>query len=144
MSILLSTLEGCRSSVTINSSVQGDGTHGGLVSRLSGQDNNIVIAGCVFDGSFATTGGTTNCGGFIGWPVYNKPSITHSLMVPKSVAAGMLNNTFARWHTTYSPNITKSLFVATDNLPADQGAPAVAYATAPNNLGKLEKDYGVI
>ncbi len=137
-------LEGCRSSVTINSSVQGDGTHGGLVSRLSGQDNSIVIAGCVFDGSFATTGGTTNCGGFIGWPVYNKPSITHSLMVPKSVAAGMLNNTFARWHTTYSPNITKSLFVATDNLPADQGTPAVAYATAPNNLGNLEKDYGVI
>ena len=115
------TIENCRSSVAINSSVSGDGSHGGLVSTLSGADNAISIAGCVFDGSFATTNGTTNCGGFIGWPVYNRPVINNSLMKPSSVAEGMLNNTFARWHNGYTPTIQNCYFAATTGLPANQG-----------------------
>ena len=114
----------CRSSVAINSSVNGDGTHGGFVATLSGADNAISIIGCVFDGSFATTNGTTDCGGFIGWPVYNKPTIENSLMKPTSVATGMLNNTFARWHSNFTPIIKNSYFAATDNLPTDQGTQA--------------------
>lgn len=65
----------CRSSVNILSSRSGDGTHGGFVATLSGADNNIIIDGCLFDGSFATTNNTGNCGGFVGWPVYNTPTI---------------------------------------------------------------------
>ena len=118
----------CRSSVAINSSVSGDGTHGGLVSTLSGSGNSITIDGCLFDGSFAKTANTTNCGGFVGWPVYNRPVITNSLMKPTSVAAGMLNNTFARWHTTYEPTITNCFFFATSNLPTNQGTEAVTDA----------------
>ena len=118
----------CRSSVAINSSVSGDGTHGGLVSTLSGSGNTIIIDGCLFDGSFATTANTTNCGGFVGWPVYNRPTIKNSLMIPSSVSAGMLNNTFARWHTTYEPTITNCFFFATSNLPTNQGAQAVTDA----------------
>ena len=118
----------CRSSVAINSSVSGDGTHGGLVSTLSGSGNSITIDGCLFDGSFAKTANTTNCGGFVGWPVYNRPVITNSLMKPSSVDAGMLNNTFARWHTTYEPTITNCFFFATSNLPTNQGAQAVTDA----------------
>ncbi len=62
------TITGCISSVNINSSVSGDGTHGGFVATLIGAGNTITI-----DGTFATTAGTTNCGGFVGWPVYNTP-----------------------------------------------------------------------
>ena len=138
------TLTGCRSSVNINSSIGNDGTHGGLVSTLSGENNTITIEGCVFDGSFATTNGTNNCGGFIGWPVYNRPVITNSLMAPASVDAGMLANTFSRWHTTYEPAITNCYYVAVDNLPANQGTEAVASATAPVNLGSLVEDYGMV
>ena len=138
------SLTGCRSSVTINSSVQGDGTHGGLVSTLSGKDNAITIEGCVFDGSFATTSGTTNCGGFIGWPVYNRPTIRYSLMMPSSVAKGMLKNTFSRWHTTYTPTIEKCFFLATENLPTDQGSAGQGLSTIPDQFGKLEKDYGLV
>ena len=130
----------CRSSVAINSSVSGDGTHGGLVSTLSGSGNTILIDGCVFDGSFATTANTTNCGGFIGWPVYNRPVISNSLMKPSSVAAGMLNNTFARWHTTYEPTITNCFFVATDNLPTNQGL-GYSFASAPANIGTAGEAY---
>ena len=138
------TLTGCISSVNINSSIKGDGTHGGLVSTLSGSGNDITIEGCVFDGSFATTNGTTNCGGFIGWPVYNKPVISNSLMKPSSVDAGMLINTFARWHSTYEPTITNCYYVATTNLPTDQGTQAYPIATAPANLGNLVQDYGML
>ncbi len=111
------TLTGCISSVNINSSIKGDGTHGGLVSTLSGENNTIIIEGCVFDGSFATTNGTNNCGGFIGWPVYNRPVIENSLMIPASVGAGMLANTFTHVYSTNEPTITKCYYVATDNLP---------------------------
>ena len=111
----------CRSSVNINASVGGDGTHGGFVATLSGANNVITIDGCVFDGSFATTNNTTNCGGFIGWPVYNIPTITNSLMKPSSLDPGMLINTFARWHSTYETTISNCYFVATGNMPDNQG-----------------------
>ena len=122
----------CRSSVAINSSVSGDGTHGGLVSTLSGSGNTIIIEGCVFDGSFATSANTTNCGGFIGWGVYNKPTVKNSLMKPSSVPAGMLIYTFARWYTgdggIYEPTIDNCFFFATTNMPTNQGALVVTDA----------------
>ena len=122
----------CRSSVAINSSVSGDGTHGGLVSTLSGSGNLIIIDGCVFDGSFATTNSTTNCGGFVGWGVYNKPVVSNSLMKPSSVPTDMIIYTFARWYTgadgIYEPTITNCYYVATTNLPANQGIQAVTDA----------------
>ena len=138
------TLTGCRSSIAINSSISGDskdGTHGGLVSTLSGSGNTIIIEGCVFDGSFATTNGTTNCGGFIGWPVYNKPVISNSLMKPSSVDADMLINTFARWHSTYEPTITNCYYVATTNLPTNQGTEAAVLNITPANP---DYDYGMV
>ena len=116
------TITNCRSSVAINSSVSGDGTHGGFVSTLSGSGNSITIDGCLFDGSFAKTANTNNCGGFVGWPVYNIPVITNSLMKPSSVAAGMLNNTFCRVHN--EPIIDSCYYVAVDNLPTNQGIQA--------------------
>ena len=141
-------ITGCRSSVSINSSVSGDGTHGGIVARIAGGGNTIIIDGCVFDGSFATTASTNNCGGFIGWPVTDTPTIENSLMKPSSVDAGMLTNTFARWYTgdggIYEPTITNCYYVATTNLPTDQGTEAVATDTAPANLGELVKDYGMV
>ena len=138
------TLTGCISSVNINSSIKGDGTHGGLVSTLSGSGNTIIIEGCVFDGSFATTNGTNNCGGFIGWGVYNKPTITNSLMAPASVGAGMVANTFSRWHTGYEPTITNCYYVAVANLPANQGMEPVIFDSTPDDLGPLVKDYGMV
>ena len=98
----------------------------------------------MFDGSFATTASTRNCGGFIGWPVYNKPTIKNSLMKPSSVDEGMLNKTFARWHTGYEPTITNCYFVAAANLPTNQGTQAYAVNDAPANLGNLVQNYGIV
>ena len=60
------TLINCRSSITINSSHNGDATHGGLVGLVD-YSSSITLRGCVFDGKFTTTNGTTNCGGLVGW-----------------------------------------------------------------------------
>ena len=138
------TITNCRSSVAITGSKNGDGTFGGFVATLSGENNAILIEGCVFDGSFATTNGTTGCGGFVGWGVYNKPVIKNSLMIPASVSAGMLSNTFARWYTGYEPTIDGCYYVAVENVPTDQGTEAVANTSAPLNLGSLVKDYGMV
>ena len=134
------TITGCRSSIAISSSVSGDGTHGGLVSTLSGAGNIIIIDGCLFDGSFATTAGTNNCGGFVGWPVWNRPTIKNSLMKPSSVDAGMLINTFARRHDGYEPTITNCYYVATDNLPTNQGL-GYSFDTALANIGTAGEAY---
>ena len=53
----------CRSSVAINSSVSGDGTHGGFIGVASG---TVTFTNCLFDGSI-TGNNTINCGGFVGW-----------------------------------------------------------------------------
>ena len=141
------TLAGCRSSVNINSSKSGDGTHGGLVAITTGSGNNVTIDGCVFDGSFAPTSSTNSCGGFVGWTGENTPAITNSLMKPGCVAAGMLNNTFARWQSGYEPTITNCYYVTTDNLPTDQGKQARSISAGDNvtisGLGAASATYNV-
>lgn len=91
----------CRSSVEINSSVTGDGTHGGFIGRTM-NNTSTCIEGCVFDGKIVSTGtgddATTSCGGFVGWRDKNGSlTITNSLYTPtaddNAVADGA---TFAR------------------------------------------------
>ena len=73
------TIKDCTGSVTIASSVSGDGTHGGLVGH--NEAGTLKIEGCVFDGKLLTTNGTTHCGGFVGF-AGNKAEITDGLYAP--------------------------------------------------------------
>ena len=78
----------CRSSVTINTSVNGDGTHGGFIaSTANGSTTNFT--NCIFDGSIVSTGGntTTSCGGYVGWSP-NTVTITDCLFAPASITIG--------------------------------------------------------
>lgn len=116
------TIENCRSSVAISSSVSGDGTHGGLVG-VAYQDNNsnVNITGCLFDGSMTTTNGTNRCGGFIGWS--NNSSLTtisNSVLAPTSVSSGMLEKTFVRYGSG-TPDITNCYYIPVTNMPTNQG-----------------------
>ena len=65
-------------------------------------------------------------------------------MKPSSVDAGMLINTFARWNTGYEPTITNCYYVATDNLPANQGKLAGVLASDPGDMGSLVVNYDVL
>ena len=132
------TIENCRSSVAISSSVSGDGTHGGLVGVAYHDDNsNVNITGCLFDGSMTTTNGTDRCGGFIGWS-YNSSltTISNSVLKPSSVSNGMLEKTFVRYNSDTAPTITNTYYVHVDNLTENQGKEAHTI-TAGENVTSL-------
>ena len=87
------TIRNCRSSVTINSSVDGDGTHGGLVACVN--NGSITIEGCLFDGRLLGAS-TSKCGGFIGWRG-SSANIYNSLFAPAEVTVSNEGSaTFAR------------------------------------------------
>ena len=91
------TLTNCRSSVTIDSSIEGDGTHGGFVANNTG--GTLTITGCTFDGSMMG-GSTDGCAGFVGWnetkdDANGKVNITNSLFAPTGLLIG-LAQTFVR------------------------------------------------
>ena len=77
------SLENCRSSVVINSSINGDGTHGGFVARRQGY-YTLYIRGCVFDGEFRGSN-TTSWGGFVGWRNSGSVYMYHSVFAPSAV-----------------------------------------------------------
>ena len=58
------TIQNCRSSVAITTSVSDDGTHAGFIAIQ--ESGTLNITNCLFDGSI-TGSRTTNCGGFVGW-----------------------------------------------------------------------------
>jgi len=58
------TIDNCTSSVTINSTVSGDGSHGGIVGVVDG--GKLTVSNSKFDGSFIGSS-TSHWGGFVGW-----------------------------------------------------------------------------
>ena len=78
------TIENCISSVTLNGTMNGEGTLAGFVGRVS--NSNVTIHDCKFDGSFEGA----NCygnGGFISW-VDEKSSATieNCLFTPTTIS----------------------------------------------------------
>ena len=63
------TIENCVTSVAISDNGSGDGTHGGIVARISdkGGADAIIIRNCAFLGSLNAPN-RTGSGGILGWP----------------------------------------------------------------------------
>ena len=77
------TIENCRSSVTLNGTMDGEGTLAGFVGRVT--DSNVTISNCRFDGSFEGEKSIGN-GGFIAWVDEGSLAIIeNSLFMPASV-----------------------------------------------------------
>ena len=76
------SIENCQSSVTIDSSTSGDGTHGGLVA--DSYTGTLDISNCLFDGKLLGTT-TTSCGGIVGWHKQGTLNITNTLFAPAEV-----------------------------------------------------------
>lgn len=109
------TILNCRAGVAITSTKNGDGTHGGIIGLMQGDNTNntvTTIEGCVFEGKLL--GDTTNsCGGFVGWcPTEQKVNleITNDLFAPQEVTFN------TSWCQTFSrgSNIS-SLIVLTNS-----------------------------
>ena len=84
----IAKITNCVSSVTINSSTAGDGTHGGFVAVS--YPGSTTIEGCLFNGKLLTVGttDTKNCGGFVGWRTTGTVTISNSLYAPTDLDDG--------------------------------------------------------
>ena len=109
-------IENCHVSTVINSSVVGDGTHGGIVGRSA--SSALTITGCVFDGQML--GSTTNaCGGIVGFRNGGTVNIYNTLFAPTALTMSETNSaTFVR-NGDSSTTITDCYY--TDTLGTAQG-----------------------
>ena len=123
------SVENCKSSVTINSSTSGDGTHGGLVG-VTASNSTTTIEGCVFGGKLLTVGenDTGNCGGILGWKNANV-TISNTIYAPaeltgneKEVQAGTGNYPSGTFYRGNEPTMTNCYYTRT--LDTAQGKAA--------------------
>ena len=128
----------CQLTTVIHSSVEGDGTHGGIVSMPNG---TLTIEGCAYTGRLLTNSGTTNCGGFVAWHNSATISVINSLYAPAGdISSGWsaINDgaTFVRGG---SPTITNCYY--TVMMGDSQGTQASAFTSDCYTLGNLVQDY---
>lgn len=133
-------IRGCRVSATINSTVAGDGTHGGLVAIKGNSDSShLTIEGCVFDGKILSSGAsaTNKCGGFVGWRK-DKGSLTiiNSIFAPSELTVSTEECcTFSRNGGTFTGCYYTQAF------GDKQGTAAIVSAGKPANIGAEGSTY---
>ena len=136
------TIRNCWSSVTIVSSVNGDGTHGGFVG-VAGENN--VIKNSRFDGVICCTSSsnpTTSCGGFVGWR-NSTLTIENSLFAPAALPEGkyaISTNGTSTFSRNGDPTLTNSYYTAA--FGTAQGE-AVGEKTAEELATALGSDWQV-
>ena len=143
------TIENCRVSTQISSTINGEAEHGGFVGLLSSQYNQCHITGCVFDGLICnpnTWNQTYGCGGFVGaMSQYAYVDLTDCLFLHGQYDnngnmcellwgyANDNNSTFFHRSNGYGGGtLTNCFYVGTRGLK--QGSPAVESADAPDNF----------
>ena len=115
-------LTNCRSSVTINSSVAGEGYHGGLIGLIR-SGYSATITGCIFDGKLLG-GSTTHCGGLVGLAFSDETdsatvNIINSLYAPAEPTESEIwinatgSSTMARCTNNGQATITNSYYMQT-------------------------------
>ena len=102
-------LENCHSSVTLNSSVSGDATNGGIVACM-GNHSKVEISNCKFDGSFEGANCSHN-GGFVGW-IYDdgNATIKKSLFAPTKISTKF--EECETWARKYNATLTVTNCIA--------------------------------
>ena len=156
------TIENCRVSTQISSTVSGTANNGGFVGYLSSQYNQCYITGCVFDGLICnrnTWNQTYGCGGFVGaMSQYAYVDLTDCLFLHGQYDNNGnkcelywgydndRNSTFFHRSNGYGEGkLTNCFYVGTRGLK--QGSPAVESADAPDNFahfGDPTTDHGFL
>lgn len=143
------TIENCRVSTQISSTVSGIANNGGFVGYLSSQYNQCYITGCVFDGLICnsnTWNQTYGCGGFVGaMSEYGYAMLEDCLFIHGQYDNNNgkcelwwgnendKNSTFVGYDMSNGgAKFTNCFYVGTRGLK--QGSPAVESATAPANF----------
>ena len=143
------TIENCRVSTQISSTVSGIANNGGFVGYLSSQYSQCYITGCVFDGLICnsnTWNQTYGCGGFVGaMSEYGYAMLEDCLFIHGQYDNNNgkcelwwgnendKNSTFVGYDMSNGgAKFTNCFYVGTRGLK--QGSPAVESATAPANF----------
>ena len=141
------TIENCRSSVTINSSVNGDATNGGLVA-VKTANGQLTITDCLFDGAFTGSNCYAN-GGLVGWGD-GKIVIVNSHFAPSKIETQYSGcRTWARMRdsknlTVTNSHFTKSYDESTTNLYVIRSKADWTNFRSEINKAKGEKDVNAV
>ena len=148
-------IQNCISSVSINSSIDGDCTNGGFISLLNTNNTHVYFNGCAFTGELVGAN-ATNWGGFVGWREYytsyneknqNFVSFTDCLFAPTKVSIaipdGSNSRTFCRSRDNQTSGASYTNSYYTTVLQAVDGGGGFSLTTAPANIGNEETEYDV-
>ena len=148
------TIENCRVSTEISTTVSGGASHGGVIAEWNGTNATCTVTGCVYDGLIYNpdqAGVTTSCRGFIGWDYGNNGTITFTdcLSAPAAYGTGKYalgNNCFTFVYPNSEPTLTYNMTNCyyTSILGNRQGRPAATATVAPANLGNATTDHGMV
>ena len=148
------TINNCRVSTEISTTVSGSALHGGVIGTWNGTNATCTVTGCVYDGLIYNpdaAGVTASCRGFIGWDYGNKGTITFTdcLSAPAAYGTGKYalgDNCFTFVYPNSEPTLTYNMTNCyyTSILGNRQGRPAATATNAPVNLGNATTDHGMV
>ena len=134
------TIENCRSSVVLSSSLDYNSANGGLIGATAG-DCVVKITGCVFYGSFENAVSDNN-GGFVGWTNEGtRLTIENSLFAPSHLSTQLDGcHTWARG----TGAVTLNNCYYTQAYGPALGTHCISTNDTPSQLGSLVHDYGMV
>ena len=148
------TINNCRVSTEISTTVSGSALHGGVIGTWNGTNATCTVTGCVYDGLIYNpneAGVTTSCHGFIGWDYGNNGTITFTdcLSAPAAYGTGKYalgDNCFTFVYPNSEPTLTYNMTNCyyTSILGNRQGRPVTTATVAPANLGNAMTDHGMV
>jgi len=146
------TINNCRVSTEISTTVSGSALHGGVIGDWNGTNAICTVTGCVYDGLIYNpdvAGVTTSCHGFIGWDYGNNMTIkfTDCLSAPAAYGTdkyALGGNCFTFVYPNSDPTYNMTNCYYTSILGNRQGRPAATATVAPGNLGNATTDHGMV
>lgn len=125
-------INNCISAVNIVSSVNGDGSHGGLAGQV--EKGKLIFENCAFEGSI-TGAETERCAGFVSWRQgkveYNNCTMAGTISIADN-PSGLSDNT-ANFHRHGEGTFTNAYYITPSKQQFIQGEEIKSSATAPTD-----------
>lgn len=124
-------INNCISAVKIESSVDGDGSHGGFAGQV--EKGKLIFENCAFEGSI-TGDKTDKCAGFVSWRQgsvkYNNCTMAGTISVHNNPS--IADNT-ANFHRNSEGEFTNAYYITPSAQIVHQGTEITSSATAPTD-----------
>ena len=146
------TINNCRVSTEISTTVSGVAFHGGVIAFWYDSNVACTVTGCVYDGLIYNPNeadATTYCSGFIGNLFGSNLIVTFTdcLFAPAAYGTGKYTlggNCFTFVYPNSDPTYNMTNCYYTSTLGNRQGRPAATATVAPANLGNETTDHGMV